>query len=412
VNDEFPTLPDTTAPADATSDADAPADDAVAHDATPTGAALGDSTPTSAGRRRGGLRNTLVGAVAGGLVGALVASGVFLVADDGNTTTTIVKSPGQAAAVARPSATINDKLDLAAIIAKAEPAVVAIATNGGVDTQGGSAGTGFVISPDGYLVTNNHVVADARTIEAAFSDGTTRKATLVGRDPSADLAVLKVDATNLATLQLGDSNAVQVGDDVVAIGNALALEGGLSVTKGIISGKDRTVSDDAGSTIDGALQTDAAINHGNSGGPLLNSQAQVIGINSAIADPSYAQNVGFAIPISRAEPVIADLRAGRKPAFLGVATSTVTPEIANEANLDVSSGAYVEVVTKGSPADKAGIHQGDVIVEISGTKIAGSGDVLAAVRSHRPGESVKVVVDRGGSRKTFDATLAERTDAS
>jgi S1-C subfamily serine protease len=202
-----------------------------------------------------------------------------------------------------------------------------------------------------------------------------------------------------------------VGDEVVAIGNALALEGGLSVTRGIISGTDRIVDTDVGSTLLGMLQTDAAINPGNSGGPLLDSQGRVLGINTAIANPASAQNVGFAIPISRAKPIIEDLRLGRAAAFLGVSTRNLTPASARELDLAIDRGAYVAEVTAGTPADDAGIQQGDVIVEIGGKEIEDSGDMQTTIREHRPGDKVTVVVDRKGERKTLDATLTERPEA-
>jgi S1-C subfamily serine protease len=252
------------------------------------------------------------------------------------------------------------------------------------------------------------VVEGANTIEAAFSDGASKPARLVGRDPSVDLAVLKVDATKLATVQLGDSNAVQVGDGVVAIGNALALEGGLSVTRGIISGTNRSVPEENGATLVGMLQTDAAINPGNSGGPLLDAKARVIGINTAVANPQEAQNVGFVIPISRARPIIADLQAGRMAAFLGVSTVDVTPATARELNLAVSQGAYVQRVTSGTPADDAGIRKADVITNVGATPIATSADVQTAVRTHRPGDTVEVTIDRSGETTTLQVRLAER----
>jgi S1-C subfamily serine protease len=203
---------------------------------------------------------------------------------------------------------------------------------------------------------------------------------------------------------------VQVGDDVVAIGNALALEGGLSVTRGIISGTDRNVDPDGGVPLVGLLQTDAAINPGNSGGPLLDAQGRVIGVNTALA--GGAQNVGFAIPISLAKPTIDDLRAGRKPAFLGVSTQTVTPAAATELKLSVNEGAYVVQVTSDTPAADAGINEGDVIVQIGDATIKNTADVQAAVRSHQPGDTVQVVVDRKGHRQTFNAKLVERPDSN
>jgi len=350
--------------------------------------------------------HTVLSALAGGLVGALVAAGVFVAVD--NDSTTIVQSRGADAAISRPASEFDDDTGIAELLAAAEPAVVAITVGDGPGTGAGGAGTGFVITADGFIVTNNHVVEGQSQIEVAFVDGSTLSADLVGRDPSVDLAVLKVDGSDLAFIELGDSDAVQVGDEVIAIGNALALEGGLSVTRGIISGTNRTLETDAGTTLVGMLQTDAAINFGNSGGPLIDADGLVIGVNTAI--DASAQNVGFAIPISRAEPVIEDLRAGRKPAFLGVSTQNVTPALARELDLAVEEGAYVAQVTADTPADAAGIREGDVIVRIGDENIDESADVLTAVRTHRPGDTVEVEIDRNGERITVEATLIERPD--
>jgi len=352
----------------------------------------------------------LVGALAGGLVGALAAGGLVLAFDDDSATTSVVSS-GAVPVVSRPSSTIEGGTDIASIIEIAEPAIVAITTDDGPSSGNGGAGTGVVITDDGFIVTNNHVVEGASTIEVAFTNGEVEAASIVGRDPSADLAVLKVARTGLPAVELGDSDVVQVGDEVVAIGNALALEGGLSVTRGIISGTDRTVDTNVGSTLVGMLQTDAAINPGNSGGPLLDARGRVIGINTAIANPASAQNVGFAIPISKASPIIEDLRLGRIGAFLGVSTETVSPTSAREAGLSVTTGAYVVGVTADSPAEASGIQVGDVIVSIGGETIVTTADVQTAVREHRPGDTVKVVVDRQGERVTVEAVLAERPDA-
>jgi S1-C subfamily serine protease len=343
----------------------------------------------------------------GGLVGALVTGGLFVAFDEGGDTTTIVRSSPEV--VSRPATELaGDETDIAAIIAKAEPAIVAITTGDGPGSGNGGAGTGFVLTADGYIVTNNHVIDGVDRIEVAFTNGDLEPADVVGHDPSTDLAVLKVDRTGLATIEIGDSEAAQVGDEVVAIGNALALEGGLTVTRGIISGTNRTVETNVGGSLLGMVQTDAAINPGNSGGPLLDASGRVLGINTAIANPNAAQNVGFAIPISKAQPIIEDLRLGRAAAFLGVTTDTVTPALARERDLAVSSGALVIEVTADAPADDAGLQSGDVIIDIGGEPIDGSGDVPTAIRSHRPGDAVKVVVNRDGERVELDATLAER----
>ena len=344
-------------------------------------------------------------------MGALVATGVFVATDDDSapSTTTVIRAPGDAA-VSRESRTITETGDLASIIAKVEPAVVAITTTDQTGEDAG-AGTGFVITSDGYIVTNNHVAEGASGIRVAFTNGDETTAKLVGRESASDLAVLKVDGTNLATVELGDSDDVQVGDEVVAIGNALALDGGLSVTRGIISGLHRTVPTTTGAVLIGMLQTDAAINFGNSGGPLVDSDGRVIAINTAIASPQDSNNVGFGIPISNAIPVIDDLRLGRAAAFLGVATQTVTPALARELSLPASDGALVTRITSGSAAAEAGLRVGDVIVRVDGKAVNEASDVQAFVRSRRPGDSLDVVVIRDGEQRTLSATLTERPAA-
>ena len=202
------------------------------------------------------------------------------------------------------------------------------------------------------------MVEGAKNIQAVFSDGTTRDAKVLGNNASSDLAVVKVDATGLPTIELGDSDEVQVGDDVVAIGNALALQGGLSVTRGIISGLHREVGTNTGGALEDVIQTDAAINPGNSGGPLVDAQGRVIGINTAIADPGSAQNVGFAIPISNAKAIIELLREGKQPAYLGVSTLDIDQAKADGHTVSVDAGAYVQTVSPGTPAAKAGIEAG------------------------------------------------------
>ena len=362
-------------------------------------------------RTQGGGRSWLLAGLIGGLVGALVATGVFVVVDGDSTDTTTIVRESRESTISRPSRQIAETGDIAAIIAKVEPAVVAVTTGSGPGSGDGGAGTGFVITPDGFIVTNNHVVDGASRITVAFPDGDERSAQLVGREVASDIAVLKVDAEDLPTVELGDSDAVQVGDDVVAIGNALALEGGLSITRGIVSGLHRTVSTDVGPTLVGMLQTDAAINPGNSGGPLVDADGRVIAINTAIANPQSANDVGFAIPMANARPIIDDLRLGRPAAFLGVSSLTVTPALARQQGLAVTSGALVTRVTEGSAADAAGIEEGDVVVSIAGRAVTGSADVQALVRAQRPGETVDVVVDRGGEERTLAATLSERPAA-
>jgi putative serine protease PepD len=345
----------------------------------------------------------LIGALVGALVGAIVAGGIVALAVDDDAGSS---GSGATSVVLRPSERIGDSNDIAPILQAAVPAVVAIVDDGGPDS-GGAAGTGFVISRDGVIVTNNHVVEGARKIQAVFSDGTTRDATVLGRNAPSDLAVVKVDATDLPTIELGDSDQVQVGDDVVAIGNALALQGGLTVTRGIISGLHREVGTNTGSALEDVLQTDAAINPGNSGGPLVDSKGRVIGINTAIADPGSAQNVGFAIPISNAKAIIEQLRQGRGPALLGVETVDVEVAKVDGKSVDVDEGAYVQGVTDGAPAARAGIRAGDVVVAVDGKKIASAAALGGAIREHKPGDEVEIEIDRDGESITVRATLTE-----
>jgi S1-C subfamily serine protease len=332
-----------------------------------------------------------------------VAGGIVVVVDDDATTTA---GPNAASVIVRPSDRIAHTGDISEILRGTVPAVVAIVDDGG-PADGGAAGTGFVISSDGVIVTNNHVVEGANQIQAVFSDGTTRDATLLGRNASSDLAVVKVDGTDLPTIDLGDSDRVQVGDDVVAIGNALALSGGLTVTRGIVSGLHREVGTDDGTSLEDVIQTDAAINPGNSGGPLVDAQGRVIGINTAIADPGSAQNVGFAIPITNAKAIIEQLRQGRQPAFLGVRSRDVDMARLDGNEVTVDEGAYVQDVTDGTPAARVGIRAGDVVVAVDGETITSAASLGGAIRQFRPGDEVEIELDRRGERITVRVVLGE-----
>jgi len=232
---------------------------------------------------------------------------------------------------------------------------------------------------------------------------------LVGADPADDVALVKIKgASGLPTVQLGDSDAAKVGDDVVAIGNALALAGGPTVTEGIVSAKDRTLAGQ-GSDLAGLIQTDAAINPGNSGGPLVNSSGQVIGMNTAVIEDAgsngaVAQNIGFAIGINRIKPLIENIRSGKSTTtptagngFLGVSTQTS------------DQGAVVVDVSAGSPADTAGLQQGDLITKVDGTSVSSSDQLVTAIRGHKAGDRVKLTIERGGATSTVSVTLGART---
>ncbi len=263
--------------------------------------------------RRSGLRSALVGGVAGALVGALIAGGLVVAFDDD-------PQPGQVTTVettddtARPASQPVEPGDIRSILSAARPAVVRIDVGGSNSVTQGT-GTGFIIDSSGVIVTNAHVVDGFDTVTVHTADGDALEGDVVGEDASLDVAVVQVDRTGLPALELGDSDALQVGDPVIAIGNALGLsEGsGATVTTGIISGLDRVVEVGQQEVLFNAIQTDAAINPGNSGGPLVDANGRVIGINTAIASPDTSNNVGFAISISSATPVIQALREGREP---------------------------------------------------------------------------------------------------
>jgi serine protease Do len=273
---------------------------------------------------------------------------------------------------------------------------------------GEGAGTGFVIAADGVLVTNNHVVSGAQTIEVVFADDRKMPARVLGRDPTTDLAVLKVDATDLPVAALGDSSALKVGDDVIAIGNALGLEGGPTVTRGIVSAEDRTITAESGIRLEHVIQTDTAINPGNSGGPLVNSAGEVVGINTAVAGD--AQNIGFSIAINAAKPIIEELRQGttKSRPFLGVKMITFTPEYAEGLGVTVDSGAVVADVTAGSGAEVAGLRTGDVITSIDGKEVKAAEDVTSAVNAHKPGEEIKLTFVRRDQTQEVTVKLGER----
>ncbi len=347
-------------------------------------------------------RHWLVAALVGAVVGALVAGGLVLVLDDDERTV-------RTAAPDRPASTLATSGDIRSILAKVEPAVVSISTVGFTsrffDVVPEGAGTGMILTPDGDVLTNAHVVAAARRIQVRLHGGRTFEATVVGTDASADIALLRLQgASGLPVVEVGRSADLQVGDAVVAIGNALALPGGPTVTTGIVSALDRTIGD-PGQRLEHLIQTDAAINPGNSGGPLVNVNGQVVGMNTAVIQRTAgreAQNIGFAIASDTFMPVVEDLRRGgvqaRPRAFLGVTTAT----------LQRNSGAVVLEVAPGSPADQAGLRPDDVIVRIGSDRVASSDDLAAAVRSRDPGDRVEITWVRGGSQQSATVTLAQR----
>jgi S1-C subfamily serine protease len=364
--------------------------------------------PLAAGRPPSTRRPLLGAALVGALVGALVA-GLLVAAFDDNGGRAVSSAP----VFSRNTSVIARPADIQGILERVQPAVVAIRTAaleldslfGPIPGEG--AGTGFVIDPNGLIVTNNHVLAGAQTIQVVFPDDRKMTARVLGRDPTTDIAVIRVDATGLAAATLGDSDKLVVGDDVVAIGNALALEGGPTVTRGIVSAKDRTIVAERSVRLEHVIQTDAAINPGNSGGPLVNSDGEVVGINTAVA--GGGQNIGFSIAISRVKSTIEELRQGtiRTRAFLGVLMQDVPSEAADDLGAD--EGAVIADVTAGSGAELGGLQRLDVIVEIDGQAIKGAADVTELVGKHKPGDELSVVVVRNKERTTLKVKLGETT---
>ena len=381
---------------------------------------------------------------AASLLGGLVAlGGVALVGDLGGGTTTVVEtSPGPT-----PAAQVadDDRLSVSDIYARAAPGVVQItSTSAQADNPNLSPfdqpaqpeqalGSGFVIDKAGHIVTNYHVIEGAEQIEVSFSNQDTLRATLVGTDPSTDIAVLRVEASSrgLTPLEFGDSGVVRVGDPVVAIGNPFGLA--RTATAGIVSAvQERTITAPNGYPIDHVIQTDAPINSGNSGGPLLNAQAKVIGVNSQIAPATGSSGnvgIGFAVPANTVKDVVAQLVATGKVdrAYLGVGGSTVTEELARVLKLPVDAGVLVERVGEGTAAARAGLRAGtssvvvagesympggDLIVALGGRRVSSLEELRDALADHKPGKKVELAIYRGNERRTLEVTLGRQPSSA
>jgi serine protease Do len=270
-------------------------------------------------------------------------------------------------------------------------------------------GTGFIISASGDIVTNNHVVEGANKVTVKLSDGTSLEAKVVGTDPATDLALIRVEAgRDLPFVQWGDSTALRVGQDVVAIGNPFGL--GNTVTTGIVSALGRDIN--AG-PFDNLIQTDAAINRGNSGGPLFDAQGRVIGINTAIFSPTGGSvGIGFAVPSETAKAVIADLGDDGKVerGWLGIAIQPVTEDIAAAIGLEAARGVLIADVTAETPAAKAGLKRGDVVTAVNGTAVATPRDLTRMIASAKPGAKVRIELLRAGKVSEIGITLGQRAE--
>ena len=298
-----------------------------------------------------------------------------------------------------------------AVSDKAMPSVVGITTTTistnnifAIPTQSEGVGTGVIVDSKGYILTNSHVVSDGQAVDVKvlFNDGSTTQGKVLWNDAKLDLAVVKVEKTGLTAAELGDSDKVRVGDIAIAIGNPLGLEFQKSVTQGIISGLDRTIQTE-NETMTGLMQTDASINPGNSGGPLLNEKGQVIGINSAKV--SSAEGIGFSIPINTAKPIIEQvIKSGNfEKVTLGIkGLDVATFESATGTDLAVDKGVYIAEVVANTPAQKAGIKTGDVIVKIGDTKTPTMTDLNKALYKYKTGQSAKITLSRSGKEVTVD----------
>ncbi len=312
--------------------------------------------------------------------------------------------------------------DLADMVERVLPTVVNVRVRSvsfdefGDAQEGRGQGSGVVIDPSGIIVTNNHVVAGASEVEVVFNDGERLDGQVIGTDPDHDVAVIQIDTDEaVEAIQIGDSSSLRLGDDVVAIGFPLGL-GGPTVTKGIVSAEDRDIDvqqADASlsGTLEGLLQTDAAINPGNSGGALVDTAGRLIGINTAAALASSAENIGFAIPIDTALPIAQEIIEDppEERAYLGVQIRDLSPAVAGQLDIDPDlEGALVMGLFPDGPAETAGIEQGDVIIEIGGIDIDGVDDVTTALRESDPGDVVEVVIVRDGEEEVFEVEVEAR----
>ena len=365
-------------------------------------------------------RSWLRPALVGGIVGALVSSAVLgtaLVASRNNDNKNNDSTPIATSPATNGSVQVSATDGVPGILAKIQPSVVTINTKGfdqnfgafNVNPQEG-AGTGIILTADGYILTNSHVIANAASIKVAFPGEKGRKimsANVIGRDPQNDVAVVKIDGVkDLIPAQLGSSAKMRVGESVVAVGNALALPGGSTVTTGIVSAVDRTIEGD-GERLEGLLQTDAAINPGNSGGPLVNTSGEVIGMNTAIIQNT--NNIGFAIAIDRIKPIVERIKKGDSTTeprtFLGVSTQTMDATIRDQYGLATDKGALVVDVTVGSPADNLGLRAGDIIVKFDSRAVATNKVLSDTVRKKKPGDKVVIEWKRNNQTMTGTATL-------
>ena len=373
-------------------------------------------TPTRGRGRRLGQASLLALALAGGVVGggaAGTAAAVRWMAPQAPKTPVITTQP--ASVQSAPASTVAS-----AVFSSASPAVVEVIVSGQMagGPMGSGSGSGFVVDAQGLILTNYHVIENARAIGVEFSTGEEREAQLLGTDRAHDLALLKVDLPpNTAVATLGDSDQVQVGETAVAIGSPFGLD--QTVTQGIISAIHRNWSPGNGPTQRNLLQTDAPINPGNSGGPLLNARGEVIGVTSMIESPVRGSvGVGFAIPINTAKSLLPQLETGAtiEPVWLGISGQELDPTIAQDQGLPVSEGVLVARVVENSPAAQAGLRGGqganeriprggEVITAVDGQPVKDMAQLSDQLARHKPGDTVRLTIIRGGQEQQINVTL-------
>ena len=341
----------------------------------------------------------------GGIVGAFVERETSL--RDANSAATVTQVTSAPVVVASGSNNVADSLILSVATRLANSVVTVLSTLGETDVGGRSVGTGVVLTSNGEILTNAHVVEGATSVVVRFAGETEpRVAKIMATDIGNDLALIKVEATGLVAATFAKPGSVKIGDAVIAIGYALALDGGPTVTSGIVSAMKRTIETETGA-LNSLIQTDAAISSGNSGGPLVNLNGEVVGINTAVArgdSESAATNIGFSISVDEVLIVIEQLRAQangveRREGFLGVGLT---------GREDGGQGAIITDVRAGSPADGAGIVVNDIVLSVDGEPIDGQAGLVAAIRDAVPGQKVKIEISRDGERMTFEATLVAR----
>jgi len=395
------------------------------------------ATPTSQPRRRGlgvmGATIVLIiglifGAIGGGVAGGLVATNALHAAQTAAPVSgTVTPAVSRTAAAAVPAVTSSGDASTAAVeaVKKVQPAVVTVINTqpaqrvfsffgGSQVQQPTSSGSGVIISPQGYIVTNNHVIENSESLQVIYADGSKAPAKLVGADQYADIAVIKVDGEVPAVATLGNSDNVQIGETVIAIGSALG-DFKNTVTSGVISAVGRSLDTGNGFSLENMLQTDAAINHGNSGGPLVNLAGQVIGINTAIVRGSalggdVAEGLGFSIPSNTVSEVASQLisKGYYDRPFLGIRWQAITPEIAQANGLPMDWGVYVQFVEADTAADQAGLKASDIITQIGQYAIDDQNTFFSVLNRFKVGDTVTLSVWRNGQTLNLTAKLQGR----